>query len=152
MIELRRGADFGMQMMIDDFGRGETSLSVLRKLPLSGVKLDKSLLPIDDDERAWDFVRGAVGLVRNFSGRLIAEGIEDAISVHEATGLGAWAAGSASRLPGLADALPDYIESVTILVDGDDAGRRHGARLAAKLRKRGIEVRTITPGVSRNAA
>jgi diguanylate cyclase (GGDEF)-like protein len=74
--ELCRGAELGMQMMIDDFGRGETSLSVLRKLPLSGVKLDKSLLPIDDDERAWDFVRGTVGLVKNFSGRLIAEGIE----------------------------------------------------------------------------
>jgi diguanylate cyclase (GGDEF)-like protein len=76
ILELRRGAELGMQMMIDDFGRGETSLSVLRKLPLSGVKLDKSLLPIDDDERAWDFVRGTVGLVKNFSGRLIAEGIE----------------------------------------------------------------------------
>ena len=76
IVELRRGAGLGMQMMIDDFGRGETSLWVLRKLPLAGVKLDRSLLPTDDDERGWDFVRGTVGLVKNFSGRLIAEGIE----------------------------------------------------------------------------
>lgn len=76
MVELHRGAELGMQMMIDDFGRGETSLSLLRKLPLAGVKLDRSLLPTDDDGRAWDFVRGTVGLVRNFSDRVIAEGIE----------------------------------------------------------------------------
>jgi hypothetical protein len=36
-------------------------------------------------------------------GLAITEGIEDALSVHLATGLGAWAAGAASRLPALAD-------------------------------------------------
>jgi hypothetical protein len=39
-------------------------------------------------------------------GFAIAEGIEDALSMHEATGLGAWAAGAASRLPALAGAIP----------------------------------------------
>ena len=32
-------------------------------------------------------------------GLVITEGIEDALSMHAATGLGAWAAGAASRLP-----------------------------------------------------
>jgi hypothetical protein len=32
-------------------------------------------------------------------GLAITEGIEDALSVHEVTGLGAWAAGAAGRLP-----------------------------------------------------
>jgi hypothetical protein len=40
-------------------------------------------------------------------GIAVTEGIEDALSVHLATGLGAWAAGSASRLPALAGAILD---------------------------------------------
>jgi hypothetical protein len=46
-------------------------------------------------------------------GLAIAEGIEDALSVHAATGLGAWAAGAASRMPALAAAIPAYVETVT---------------------------------------
>ncbi len=69
-------------------------------------------------------------------GLLIAEGIEDALSGHEATGLAAWAAGSASRLPALAESVPHWIEAVTILAHGDRDGRRHAGTLASNLRKR----------------
>src|SRR5260370_30369333 len=51
------------------------------------------------------------------------DGIEDALSVHEATGLGAWAAGAASFMPALAAAVPGWVDCVTILVDDDNAGR-----------------------------
>ena len=74
--ELQRGADLGMRMIIDDFGRGETSLSLLRRLPLSGIKLDRSLLPDGDDDRAWDFVEATVSLLAHLTDRIIAEGIE----------------------------------------------------------------------------
>ena len=76
----------------------------------------------------------------------ICEGIEDALSVHHSTGLGAWAAGSASRLPALALAVPNWVEAVTILVDDDAAGWRFSAELAMRLDARGIEVtRTVLP-------
>jgi hypothetical protein len=55
---------------------------------------------------------------------VIAEGVEDALTAHIASGCGAWAAGGASRLPHLADSVPDWIESITILVDNNDAGHR----------------------------
>jgi hypothetical protein len=73
-------------------------------------------------------------------GLAIAEGIEDALSLHQATGLGAWAAGSASRLPALADAVPDYIEAVTIAADADDAGRHNAGMLRERLLAGGIKV------------
>lgn len=73
-------------------------------------------------------------------GLLIAEGIEDALSGHEATGLGAWAAGSAGHLPKLASAVPDYVESITILADPEEAGQRGAHGLATALRERGMEV------------
>jgi phage/plasmid primase-like uncharacterized protein len=76
-------------------------------------------------------------------GLAIAEGIEDALAIHEATGLGAWAAGSAPMLPALADAVPDYTDCVSILVDDDDAGHRHAGTLAARLRTRGLHVEPI---------
>jgi hypothetical protein len=83
----------------------------------------------------------------DLSGMVIAEGIEDALNAHEASGLGAWAAGTATRLPTLADLIPSYIECVTILVDDDDAGRTNSHKLMARLRDRKIEVR-LTSGRS----
>lgn len=84
-------------------------------------------------------------------GIAVTEGIEDALSVHLATGLGAWVAGSASRLPALVYAIPGYIESVTILVDDDADGRRHAGELAARLLRRGFQVRQCCPAApSRN--
>jgi hypothetical protein len=73
-------------------------------------------------------------------GIVITEGVEDALSLHQTTGLGAWAAGCASRLPGLADAIPSHIECVTVTVDDDDEGRHHAAELAARLGERSLHI------------
>jgi len=91
--------------------------------------------------------------VNDLLGLVICEGIEDALSVYEATGLGAWAAGAASRLPALADAIPGYVESLLVLVDDDNDGRRHAAELARRAASRGIETRRLYLGdMWRNAA
>jgi hypothetical protein len=81
----------------------------------------------------------------DLGGLAITEGIEDALSVHEATGLGAWAAGAASFLPALAAAIPSWIECVTIVVDDDDAGRSNSDVLATILEERGFQVRLVIP-------
>jgi hypothetical protein len=74
-------------------------------------------------------------------GLAITEGIEDALSIYQATGLGAWAAGSAGEMPRLADSVPGYIECVTILAHPDPAGRKGAHALAEALTARGsIEV------------
>ena len=66
-------------------------------------------------------------------GMCIVEGIEDGLSIHEATGLGAWAAGSAGRMPALAGNVPSYIEVVTICADVDPAGQAGALGLAEAL-------------------
>jgi hypothetical protein len=81
-----------------------------------------------------------VAAPNDLMGLCIAEGIEDAINAHQATGLGAWAAGGAGRLPALADAIPNYIETVTLPIDDNEAGRTNTNKLAARVRTRGIEV------------
>jgi hypothetical protein len=85
-------------------------------------------------------------------GLAITEGIEDALSVHEATGLGAWAAGSASRMPPLADMVPDCIECVTIVADADEVGKTNAKKLADALAQRSCEARLIVPSNDRRAA
>lgn len=72
--------------------------------------------------------------MNDLMGLAITEGVEDALSVHAATGLGAWAAGSAPFMPKLVAAIEQQgPDCVTIYVDDDDAGRRHAHELAAGL-------------------
>jgi hypothetical protein len=81
--------------------------------------------------------------VNDLLGLAITEGIEDALSVHQATGLGAWAAGSATRMPALAEAVPDYTDCVTIFADGDKAGANNSVLLAERLDARNIHVEIV---------
>jgi hypothetical protein len=85
-------------------------------------------------------------------GMAISEGIEDALTAHESTGLGAWAAGSASRMKGLADVIPSYVGCVNVVEDDDPDGRRHSGVLADRLCARGIEVRRVITNRWRPAA
>src|SRR5262249_5795756 len=74
-------------------------------------------------------------------GLAITEGIEDALTAHAATGLGAWAAGAAGFMPSLADKVPSYIECVTIFADPDETGQRNARALAdALIARNNIEV------------
>jgi Toprim domain-containing protein len=85
-------------------------------------------------------------------GLAITEGIEDALSVHEVTGLGAWAAGAAGRLPAMAAAVPSYVTSVAIVADEDERGRVNSGLLARLLTERGIEVLMVRPGAPRSTS
>jgi hypothetical protein len=81
-------------------------------------------------------------------GVAITEGIENGLSVYAATGLGVWAAGSASRMPALANAIPEWIDCVTVVADDDADGRKFAAELAARMLSRNIEARLIVPGAA----
>jgi hypothetical protein len=85
-----------------------------------------------------------VAPVNDVLGLSITEGVEDALSVHEETGLGAWAAGSAGRMPTLAEAVPDWCDCVTIFEDANAAGERSSALLADALDARNIAVEILS--------
>jgi CHC2-type zinc finger protein/Toprim domain-containing protein len=105
----------------------------------------------DDPKCKFTIGRGFIAPImlappNDLLGMVVAEGLEDALNAHEASGLGAWAAGTATRLPALADLIPSYIECVTIMVDDDDAGRTNSRKLMARLRDRNIGVRLTSHG------
>jgi diguanylate cyclase (GGDEF)-like protein len=72
--ELRR---LDVSVALDDFGSGYSSLSSLERLPLTRVKLDRSLIDtIDTSARSLAIARAIIGLCENLGLEVTAEGIE----------------------------------------------------------------------------
>jgi len=81
VIEVLQGlADVGVRLAIDDFGAGTTSLAHLRSLPISRLKLDRSLITDlggPDAQRAAMIVRTLRDLAGHLDVEVLAEGVED---------------------------------------------------------------------------
>ena len=69
--------DRGIEVSIDDFGAGFTSLAHLGGLAVSELKLDASFITRMTDEPGRELVRGTIELAHGLGLRVVAEGIED---------------------------------------------------------------------------
>lgn len=70
-------AECGIALELDDFGTGYASLSQLTQLPLTGIKLDRSLIAPLPDQAADSVVRAILALATELGLHVIAEGIEE---------------------------------------------------------------------------
>jgi EAL domain-containing protein (putative c-di-GMP-specific phosphodiesterase class I) len=69
--------DLGVAIGLDEYGGGVTSLSLLRRMPLSGIKLDASLvrnLPADAEDRA--LVSALLAAAHGMGLQVVAAGVE----------------------------------------------------------------------------
>lgn len=74
---LRQFRELGVSLLIDDFGTGYASLSYLRQLPVSGVKIDACFVQgMEEHESDRVLVEILCQLVRRLGLGLLAEGIE----------------------------------------------------------------------------
>ena len=78
-LSLRRLAAAGVRISVDDFGRGQTSLSHLSTLPLHEVKIDRSFVTdMSEVHSHAAIVRSVIDLAHNLGFEVVAEGVETA--------------------------------------------------------------------------
>lgn len=82
-------ADLGIAVSIDDFGTGYASLSYLRELPVSELKLDRSFTAdLLSDARTEAIVSGTIDLAHRLGLRVVAEGVEQLATLRRLQALG----------------------------------------------------------------
>lgn len=74
---VQRLAQMGLPMIIDDFGLGSSSLGILHRFPVEGLKIDRSFIATASQRRDYAaVVNTIVNLARNLKMTLVAEGVE----------------------------------------------------------------------------
>lgn len=75
--ELTALAELGIRTAVDDFGADYSSLSRLRELPVSMLKIDRAFLrEVPTDPRAVDLLRAIMGLGSALGVQVVVEGVE----------------------------------------------------------------------------
>ncbi len=70
--------DLGVQLAVDDYGTGYSSLEYLLKLPINEIKLDRAFCRhVVTELRATAIVRSTIDLTHALGLRMVAEGVED---------------------------------------------------------------------------
>ncbi|MCB1908943.1 MAG: EAL domain-containing protein [Rhodocyclaceae bacterium] len=67
----------GFALSLDDFGSGYSSLAMIKKLPVSEIKIDQSFVAkMDSDKGDLAIVRSVIDLAHNMNLEVVAEGVE----------------------------------------------------------------------------
>lgn len=75
--------DLGLDLYLDDFGAGYSSLSYLYSLPISALKIDRSFIQrIDIGEEGQAIIRSILLLAHNLGLKVVAEGVENKTQLH----------------------------------------------------------------------
>lgn len=79
----------GVTISIDDYGTGQSSLSHLRTLPATELKIDRSFVTsVATDPRNAIMVRSTIALAHELGMKVVAEGVEDAQCLAALAGMG----------------------------------------------------------------
>jgi diguanylate cyclase (GGDEF)-like protein len=114
---LRKLKSLGMQISIDDFGTGFSSLAYLKRFPLDELKIDKSFVDgigIDPDSTA--IVAAVMGMAHALDLHVVAEGVETADQLSRLRTLGC------DEVQGYYFARPSTPDAIDALLAGYIAG------------------------------
>lgn len=78
LLNLARLRDIGVQISVDDYGTGLSTLDYLKKIPACEIKIDKSFVQAmhrSDGDRV--IVNSTIQLAHSLGRRVVAEGVED---------------------------------------------------------------------------
>lgn len=77
MVTMKNLERAGVQMLVDDYGTGFSSLAYLKHLPVGTIKIDKSfILDMTANENDAVIVRSTIDMAHNLGMKVVAEGVE----------------------------------------------------------------------------
>ncbi len=86
---LERLFTLGVELSVDDYGTGFSSLAYLRDLPVQELKLDRAFLAAaSHDDRAVAIIRSTIDLAHSLDLRIVAEGVETDANLRLIAGMG----------------------------------------------------------------
>jgi diguanylate cyclase (GGDEF)-like protein len=90
ILEVVRGLHaLGVELSLDDFGAGASSLGYLQRLTLTELKIDRSfVMAMEADRGSAAIVHATIDLAHNLGLRVVAEGVETLDSAHHLRQLG----------------------------------------------------------------
>ena len=104
--------EMGVRLVIDDFGKGYSSLSYLRRLPVDEIKIDPSFILGLAEGEDDTLVRTMIELAHNLGMTVVAEGVESEGVLRQLGELNCDAAqGYCIAQPGRAPAIVEWISS-----------------------------------------
>ena len=86
--QLERLRAAGVLCALDDFGTGQSSLTMLRQLPIHAMKLDRSMIAPLPQHEAGAVVRATCALGQSLGLEVVAEGVETEAQAQAAEALG----------------------------------------------------------------
>lgn len=89
ILMLKQIRELGVQLCIDDFGTGHSSLSYLQRFPIDTLKVDRSFVnAMEDGSENGEIVRTVIALAKILKLNVVAEGIESIHQFHQLRVLG----------------------------------------------------------------
>ncbi|MCD5410889.1 MAG: GGDEF and EAL domain-containing protein [Clostridiales bacterium] len=80
--------DYGILIVVDDFGAGYSSINNLIQLPIAGLKIDKSIIEKSlANDNVFYMMQAVVAYAHNMKMTVVAEGVEDKLMLDRIRGL-----------------------------------------------------------------